>query len=56
MKEAIEDYAAAINDQERIIAITRDEYNITSGEEMEQPKREIERLKGIEGGLDCSLR
>lgn len=45
--ELLGDYAAAINDRERIIQCLHDEYNMVSGEEINSQKREIERLKGL---------
>lgn len=45
--ELLGDYAAAVNDRERIIKCLNDEYNTVSGEGINRQKREIERLKGL---------
>lgn len=56
--ELLEDYAAAIDDRERIIRCLREEHNTVSGEGINSQKREIERLKGLslshEGNTRCS--
>lgn len=46
LHELLKDYAAAIDDRERIIRCLHDEYDVVSGEEINSQKREIERLKG----------
>ncbi len=45
LHELLGDYAAAIDDRERIIKCLQDEYNTVSGEGIDSQKREIKRLK-----------
>lgn len=45
LHELMGDYAAAIDDRERIIKCLHDEHNTVSGEGINSQKREIERLK-----------
>lgn len=42
--EFLKDYNSAIQDRERIIACLKQDYNITSGEAVEEHLREIDRL------------
>ncbi len=44
--EMLGDYAAAIRDNERIIAYLAEDFQTTDGESVDSRKREIERLKG----------
>ena len=44
------DYAAAIEDQRRIIAILREDWSVTEGESVDMRLREIERLRALESG------
>ncbi len=45
--ETIGDYAAAIEDRKRLIRCVKEEYHVTSGEAIDQHKREIERLQEL---------
>ncbi|MBR5126798.1 MAG: helix-turn-helix domain-containing protein [Roseburia sp.] len=45
--EKLGDYEAAINDNERIIKYLASDFNVTSGEEVDSRKREIDRLKKL---------
>lgn len=47
LHEILGDYAAAIEDRERIIKCLRDEHGTVSGEGIDSQKREIERLRGL---------
>ena len=47
LHELMGDYAAAIDDRERIIQCLHDEHNTVSGEGINSQKREIERLKSF---------
>ena len=45
--EMLGNYKAAIKDNERIISYLASDFNVTSGEEVDSRKREIERLKKL---------
>ena len=45
--EMLGDYKAAIKDNERIIRYLASDFNVTSGEEVDSRKREIERLEKL---------
>lgn len=45
LHEILEDYAAAVEDRERIIQCLQEEHNTLSGEGINRQKREIERLR-----------